>query len=269
MGRPLYVVGNWKMNTTYADAMVVVGEVNNNVQKVKNVTTIYLPPYIWIVPLLEKYPKINIGAQNMYYKEEGAYTGEISPRMLKGVVDYVLLGHSERRSIFKEDNPTINAKLKTALKFNFKPILAIGETRPIGMKSLTDEGISQRIMHSDIIHDLKASARGLTKAEWSRLIIAYEPVWAIGTGKNADGVYAARIVREIRDLIAQLTSREVADKIPILYGGSVNRQNAAEYAGQREIDGVLVGGASLKAKDFSDIVEAFGQSHKWRRDEAN
>ena len=269
MGRPLYVVGNWKMNTTYADAMVVVGEVNKLVAPVKNVTTVYLPPYIWLVPLVEKFPKINIGAQNMYYKEEGAYTGEISPLMLKGIAEYVLVGHSERRSIFNEDNVTINAKLKTALKFNFKTILAVGEPRAIGMKGLTDEGISQRIIHSDIIHDLKASTKGLTKVEWAKLIIAYEPVWAIGTGKNADGVYASRIIREIRDTIAQLASRDVADKVPILYGGSVNRQNAAEFAGQSQIDGVLVGGASLKAKDFSDIVEAFGQSHKWRRDEAN
>ena len=266
MQRSIYIVGNWKMNTTLSEAMVLSGSVLKRTEKLHHINIVLAPPAIWLVPIREQYKRAKLAAQNIYSALEGPYTGEISALMLKGIAQYVILGHSERRSLFVEDNLLISAKIKTALKENITPILAIGEEKKLNLEGLTESGIGQRIHHSELFHQLKNSTSGLSERDWRRLIIAYEPVWAIGTGRNASGAYAARVIGELRELIGQkLASPDIAKSISILYGGSVSRASAPEYAGQAEIDGVLVGGASLKASKFISIAEAYADADKWRK----
>jgi triosephosphate isomerase len=265
MHRDIYIVGNWKMNTTLAEAMVLAGSVARQSEELNGLKIILAPPAIWLVPLRERFRTAKLAAQNMYSLTKGPYTGEMSATMLKGIAKYVILGHSERRTVFNEDDMLVNAKVRTALRENITPILAIGEEKPLDLEGLTDRGIGQRVRHSALYQSLKNSTTGLKKSDWEDLIIAYEPVWAIGAGHHASGVYAARIIQELRGIISDLAGSDIAKIVPILYGGSVSRHNAPEYAGQKEIDGVLVGEASLKARDFTDIAEAFAHAYQWRR----
>jgi len=254
------------MNTTLAEAMVLAGGVWRYTSNNANVKVILAPPTIWLVPIKERFRYLPLAAQNFYHMPEGPYTGETAATMLKGIAKYVIVGHSERRSIFQEDNLMVNAKAKTAFRENLIPILAIGEERVLKLDTDdTAKTVESTVAKSSLWRDLQKSTIGLGESQWEKLIIAYEPVWAIGTKNNADARYVAAIIKALRSLIARRLNTHVAKSVPILYGGSVTRHSAPEYAGQVEIDGVLVGGAGLKIKEFVGIVEAFAESHSWRQ----
>lgn len=263
MANQKLVMANWKMNTTYSEAMVLISGVLRRCEDLENVKIVFFPPSIWLVPIKEQYKQALLGAQNIYSFAQGPYTGEISAEMLRGIAKYALVGHSERRTIFNEDDSLINAKLHAAFRANLIPVMAVGEEEPIKIENLTDEQILDKITSSILGKSLLASTRGLKSDQWEKLIISYEPIWAIGTGHNASGEYAARVIRSLRQIIKKEINETIASDISILYGGSVTRHNAADYAGYKTIDGVLVGGASLKIAEFSSIAESFSVSNKW------
>ncbi len=266
MKRTKYIIANWKMNTTLSEAMVLAGGVLRRTDDLENVKVILLPPFLWLVPIKEQYKRANLGAQDIYSLQSGAFTGEISAEMLKGIAQYILVGHSERRSVFNETDADVNAKLHASLRTNIKPILAVGEENPMRLDGLKDDEITKRVSESRIGKSLISSTRGLSDKDWDRLIIAYEPVWAIGSGRNASGKYAAQVIRALRRMLLKKTNRTIATDVPILYGGSVTRNSVAEYAAQPTIDGVLVGSASLKISEFARIAEIFDEADKWRSD---
>ncbi|HEY0055843.1 MAG TPA: triose-phosphate isomerase [Pedobacter sp.] len=248
------VAGNWKMNMDYTSAMTLFSEVVNmvNDEAKGNQEVIVCPPYLYInslVQLAKNNQKVSIGAQNCHHAESGAYTGEISAGMLSSVgAAYVILGHSERRQYFGETNATLAPKVNAVLKAGLKPIFCIGETL---------EERNQNI-HFDLIKDqLIEGIFHLSAEEFSKTVIAYEPVWAIGTGVTATSEQAQEIHSFIRKEIESKYGADVAQNTTILYGGSCNPKNAAELFSQPDIDGGLIGGASLKSRDFTDIVKAF------------
>jgi len=240
------IAGNWKMNTTLPEARSLIEELRKTLKGIKGVEKVICPPFISLAlarELLEG-TDIKLGAQNMYFEERGAYTGEISPSMLSGLCEYVILGHSERRGYFGEDDKLVNKKVKAAISFGLKPILCVGERLEERDAGQTEEVVTRQVREG--LRDLD-SLPGL--------VIAYEPVWAIGTGRPATGEEANRVSRLIRGLVAELYGDTVAGELRIQYGGSVTKANIAEFISQPEIDGALVGGASLKAEEFSSIIE--------------
>ncbi len=248
-----YVIGNWKMNTTLPDAMVLATGIKDFAHEFNNIGIVICPPFTWLYPIAEAFrhkpSNLSIGAQNMYWQEKGAYTGEISPLMLKGMLDYVILGHSERRYIFEEDDENINEKVKSAISYRLRPVLCVGEKT----KKSAIEG------KNGIISQVENGLEGVDKNDIGKVIIAYEPVWAIGTGDAATGEYAADIIMKIRKKIAGLYDDEIALKIPILYGGSVTKDNIEEFMFETEINGVLAGGSSLKIGEFKHICKVVNQ----------
>jgi triosephosphate isomerase len=229
------IAGNWKMNTTLTEAINLVNEMLPRLEEVNNIDILLCPPFISLAAvkgLLEGSP-VKLGAQDLYFAEKGAYTGEISPPMLKELCEFVIIGHSERRQYFNETGEIVNKKLQAALKTGLKPILCVGER--------LEENEAGRA--EEVIDDIGS------------LLIAYEPVWAIGTGRAATGSQANETIGLIRRNMAKLYSETVARDLRILYGGSVTAGNTAEFMGQPKIDGALVGGASLKADEFIGIVK--------------
>ena len=191
---------------------------------------------------------IKIGAQNVHYEEKGAYTGEIAPQMLKCInVEYVIIGHSERRQYFAENDEAVNKKIKAAINHEIKPILCVGETLKQRELGLAEEVITQQA---------EIALNGLNKEQVEKVIIAYEPIWAIGTGKVATKEDANKAIKQIRNKIENLYGKETAQNVTILYGGSVNSQNAKELFSASDIDGALVGGASLKVNEFDAIIKS-------------
>lgn len=246
MRRPV-IAGNWKMNKTVSEAVKLVEELKPLVRGA-SAEVVVCPTFVCLNDLLKalKDSNIGVGAQNMYYKESGAYTGEISPVFLKDIaVEYVILGHSERRQYFKEDDSEINKKVIAAFDHGLKPILCVGETLEQREKGVTFDIISAQ---------MKGCLEGLESRDLVDLIIAYEPVWAIGTGKTATSRDANEVIGFIRKQMVALIGSDTADKTRILYGGSVKSSNIKELMDMPEIDGALVGGASLDAKEFSKIV---------------
>ena len=240
------IAGNWKMNKTPSEAVALVNELKDLVKN-DEVDVVYCVPAIDIVPVVEavKGTNVKIGAENMYFEESGAYTGEISAAMLKDAgVEYVIIGHSERRDYFKEDDVLLNKKVKKAIEAGITPILCCGETL-----EQREMGIAVDFIRLQIKSDLKDVAA----ADAAKLVIAYEPIWAIGTGKTATSDQAEEICKAVRDCIREMYDDATAEKVRIQYGGSVNAGNAAELFTKPNIDGALVGGASLKA-DFGQIV---------------
>ncbi len=240
------IAGNWKMNKTPSEAVALVNELKDLVKN-DEVDVVYCVPAIDIVPVVEavKGSNVKVGAENMYFEESGAYTGEISAAMLKDAgVEYVIIGHSERRDYFKEDDVLLNKKVKKAIEAGITPILCCGETL-----EQREMGIAVDFIRLQIKSDLKDVAA----ADVAKLVIAYEPIWAIGTGKTATSDQAEEICKAVRDCIREMYDDATAEKIRIQYGGSVNAGNAAELFTKPNIDGALVGGASLKA-DFGKIV---------------
>ena len=239
------IAGNWKMNTTVGEAIALVREMHPGIDKIENVEKVLCPPFISLAAVygLVKGSSIKLGAQNMYFKDKGAYTGEISSIMLTDLCEFVIIGHSERRQYFSESGETINQKVKAALKVGLKPILCVGE-------KLEDNeaGRAEKV----VTGQLESALAGV--GDLDGLVIAYEPVWAIGTGRAATGEQANEIIGFIRHNVAKLHSKGPAQNLRILYGGSVTAVNSTEFLKQLEIDGALVGGASLDAGQFLSIV---------------
>jgi triosephosphate isomerase len=240
------IAGNWKMNTTVAEAAELVKAMKEKLHHIAGVEKVLCPPFVSLTAVRElvKGTSIKLGAQNMYFERSGAYTGEISPPMLAGLCEFVILGHSERRGYFGESDQLVNKKVKAALGAGLIPIVCVGE-------SLEQNNASETI--AVITRQVKAAFDGIASPRGT--VIAYEPIWAIGTGKAATGDQANATIKVIRDTVAQIYGDSVAKAIRIQYGGSVNSANIAEFIRQPEIDGALVGGASLKAPDFLGIVE--------------
>lgn len=264
MRRPL-IVGNWKMNLSLSDAHVLAKVVKNSIEKFPQIEVAICPPFPWLVPIKEELSlsPLKLGAQNIHPEAEGPFTGEISSMMLKGIAEYVLVGHSERRSHFKEDNHFVNLKVLECLRTYLKPILCVGEEKKLNLDGLTQQGIEQRFFHSKIAEEIKKGLKGVKGETWRNITVAYEPVWAIGTGNNAEGRYAGLIAHLIRDLLINIAGETLGQTVRILYGGSVNKKNVIDYALEVEIDGLLVGGASLKASEFLGICEVIAKHSKY------
>jgi triosephosphate isomerase len=241
-----FIAGNWKMNTTATEAEKLVIEMLDKLDRIEGVEKVLCPPFVSLVALnmMLQGSSIKLGAQNMYFETEGAYTGEISPLMLSELCEFVILGHSERRWYFGETDEIINKKVKAALANKLKPILCVGERLEENEAGKTEEVINRQVTAAlNVIEPV------------SNLVIAYEPVWAIGTGKAASGKQAAATIQFIRDVLAKLWNKSITQDLRILYGGSVTSANVAEFISHPEIDGALVGGASLNAEEFVNIVK--------------
>ena len=245
-----FVAGNWKMNKTVAEARDLVSKMGPQLREVANVEKVLCPPFTSLPALsaMLEGSDIGLGAQNMHWEEKGAFTGEVAPGMVKEFCNYVIIGHSERRAYFGETDENVNRKLGAALKFDLTPIVCVGETLDQYESGLTSEVVRRQI---------SLGLAGIDSAFGARLVVAYEPVWAIGTGKASSGENANEVLAQvIRPALSDLFGAETAQSIRILYGGSVTASNASEFFNQPEIDGALVGGASLKADEFVAITKA-------------
>lgn len=248
--RKYVIAGNWKMNNDLKESEKLIVELKNLLQNEKpNCDVIVCPPFTSLseAAKLLKGTQIKLGAQNMHFEDSGAFTGEVSASMLISVgCEYVILGHSERRNIFGETDEMINKKIKKALSVGLKPIFCVGE-----LLEERENGSTNEVVKRQILRGLK----GILDDEMKKIIIAYEPVWAIGTGKTASPAQAQAVHEFIRDLIAIEYSLETANDVTIQYGGSVKPENAKELISQKDIDGALVGGACLKADSFLGIIK--------------
>ncbi len=243
------IAGNWKMHKTAAEAVLLAREVREAVAKLTGVDVVLCPPFTALsaVESVIANTRIGLGAQNMYWEEQGAFTGEISPVMLAGLCDYVILGHSERRQFFGETDEGVNKKAKAALAHQLFPIICVGENLQQNEAGETESFVGGQV---------KAAFDGLSAADAVKVIVAYEPIWAIGTGRNAQPADANNIIgRSIRGVLAGLYGQDVAQKIRVQYGGSVKPDNIEAFMAQPEVDGALVGGASLKADSFVALVK--------------
>ncbi|MDP6646933.1 MAG: triose-phosphate isomerase [Dehalococcoidales bacterium] len=240
------IVGNWKMHTTIGEARQLVNEMRLGLDKIEGVEKVVCPPFVSLAVVKEliKGSSIKLGAQNLYFAEKGAYTGEVSPLMLADLCEFVIIGHSERRQYFGETDRIVNNKLRAALKVGLKTILCVGERLEENEAGKTKEAVTGQ---------LKSSLAGLDYPQ--DLVLAYEPIWAIGTGRAATGSKANETVSLIRQQFAESYGKENARKVRILYGGSVTTDNIVEFVEQSEIDGALVGGASLRTDQFVGIVK--------------
>jgi len=248
MRRPI-LAGNWKMNKTVQEAIALVHEMKAGLEAVEIIDRVLCPPFVAVSSVSEmlKDSQIAVGAQNMYWENQGAFTGEISPLMLKDICEYVIIGHSERRQYFGETDETVNKKVKAALSHGLKPIVCVGENL---------EQNEARQTHALISGQVRLGLEGLTASQVSGLVIAYEPIWAIGTGRAATPEIAGEVIgTSIRKVIAELYDAATAEAIRVQYGGSVTSANIAEFMAHPDVDGGLVGGASLKPAEFVSIVE--------------
>jgi triosephosphate isomerase len=248
--RPI-IAGNWKMNKTVPEAIAFARELRGQLAVIRDkVEVLVAPPFVDLQPVAKVLEDSNIGlaAQNCHWAESGAFTGEVSAPMVKSAgCEYVILGHSERRQLFGETDETVNKKIRAVIGAGMKPILCLGET-------LVEREAKRTL---DVVtRQLRGGLQGVDAAEAAELVIAYEPIWAIGTGRNATSDQAQEVHAHLREQLTVLFSRPIADRIRIQYGGSVKPDNAAELLRQPDVDGALVGGACLKAADFTAIVKA-------------
>ncbi|GAA0102225.1 triose-phosphate isomerase [Paraclostridium bifermentans] len=246
MRKPI-IAGNWKMHKTIAEAVEFVNEIKGKVNNT-DVEAVICAPFILLKDLKEatKGTPIKIGAQNMHYADNGAFTGEISAPMLKELdIDYVVLGHSERRQYFNETNETVNKKVLKALEAGIDPILCIGET--------LEEREADKTKDVCKVQTEKA-LENVTAEDMKKVVIAYEPIWAIGTGKTATAEQANDVIAYVREVVKGLYGEEISEEVRIQYGGSVKPSNVSEIMNQTDIDGALVGGASLQPADFTELV---------------
>ena len=251
--RKTIIAGNWKMNKTASEGKALLDEIKQNVGKIKWCEVVCCVPFVDIPMALRalKDSRIAVGAQNMHHEASGAYTGEISAAMLKDLgVKYVIIGHSERREYFGETDELVNKKVLAALEAGLHPIVCVGERL-----EQRDMGIT----HELIAMQVKAALAGVPQDKVRKIVIAYEPIWAIGTGRTATAEQANEICELIRSTIRKIYGARTARAVTIQYGGSMNAKNAAELLAQPDVDGGLIGGASLKAPDFTTIVEAANQ----------
>ena len=248
--RRTVIAGNWKMNFTPAEATAFINEVKPLVEGKNNCDIIFCAPYVTIAAAMEaaKGSNIKIGAENVHFAPKGAYTGEVSAEMLKAIgVEYVIIGHSERRQYFAETDTTVNLRTKAALAAGMKVILCLGEVKEQRLSGITREVVSMQT---------KLDLEGVSAEDLKNVIIAYEPVWAIGTGLTATPEQAEETCGQIREALAEIYGVEAAEAVTIQYGGSMNDANAAELLAKPNVDGGLIGGASLVATKFTAIVDA-------------
>lgn len=248
--RTPFVAGNWKMNKTIAETRELVAAMKPVLSGVAGVEKVFCPPFMSLAEAsaLLAGSGIGLGAQNMHWEEKGAFTGEVAPGMVKELCSYAILGHSERRAYFGETDEIVNRKLLAAQKFDLTPIVCVGETL---------EQYESNQTRDVVMRQTSLGLKGVSAEFAPRIVVAYEPVWAIGTGKASNGIEANNVVKEyIRPAIAELYGDEIAQAVRVLYGGSVTGANAAEFFSQPDIDGALVGGASLKVDDFAAITKA-------------
>jgi triosephosphate isomerase len=262
MKKPL-IAANWKMNTTMSEALMLANGVKAGVRNVTGVDIVLCPPSLWIVPIKEalaQHPakQLKLGAQNLFWQESGAYTGEVSAPMLRGLVDYVIIGHSERRKYFKESNEELHRKVAMALAAKLTPILCVGELKKPSDALLTDPSALTAGRLRNIIFDLDEALGGLVPTDVQKVVIAYEPVWAIGA-VAATAIYAEQVTRLITEHIAKINGGRT-ESVKVLYGGSANEKNTADFLAQPHIDGLLVGGASLKSATFVGMCRIAQQS---------
>jgi len=244
------IAGNWKMNKNIVESVSLVKELKDFVRGIKGVDIVVCPPFasLWVVKEIINGTNLRLGAQNMYWETKGAFTGETSPLMLKDVgCEYIILGHSERRQYFKETSEEVARKTEAALSVNLIPIVCVGENLEERENGKTKSIIEQEI---------KALFSKIDSTLAARIIVAYEPIWAIGTGRSSSPQDASIIIKFIRELFSSEYGSKIAERIRILYGGSVNPKNISEFINESDIDGALVGGASLYALSFSQIVKA-------------
>ncbi len=239
------IAGNWKMNTTVQQARELVAEMKPGLESVDGVGQVVCPPFISLTAVAEllEGSRIGLGAQDMYHEPSGAYTGEISPTMLADLCQFVILGHSERRQHFGEDDGLVNRKVKAALEVGLSPIMCVGERLEEREQGTADAVVERQV---------RGGLSGVDSAD--TLVIAYEPVWAIGTGRAATPEVAQDVMAHIRQVLTSLYGVDRAAPVPLLYGGSVTPDNVATFMRQEDINGALVGGASLKAESFVEIV---------------
>jgi triosephosphate isomerase len=248
--RKKLIAGNWKMNKTSADGVSLAAELVSTVGKQTDVDVVICPPFTALESVAKAIDgsTVKLGAQNMHFEPSGAFTGEVSAPMLRAIfANYVILGHSERRAYFGETDAFINKKVLAALKNQLRPILCVGETL-----AEREAGSTLKVVQTQT----EAGLEGVSKEQASSVVIAYEPVWAIGTGKVATTEQAQEVHAFIRGLLTKLFTEPVAQKVRILYGGSMKPANAPELLAQNDIDGGLIGGASLEARSFVDLVKA-------------
>lgn len=252
MSRKPIIAGNWKLNKLVKEAVATTEDIKIKLMdydKSKLPVVVVCPTFTSlhaVSKVLEHGKAIYLGAQDCFYKESGAYTGEVSIPMLQDLcVSFVIIGHSERRQYFGETDETVNLKTKACLSNSVTPIVCVGESLEQREANVTDEIVANQV---------KAALEGISAEDVSKLVFAYEPIWAIGTGKTCDSVEANRVIKMIRETIAQVSTVDAADKVRILYGGSVKPSSIKEQMAQSDIDGALVGGASLEADSFADIV---------------
>lgn len=246
------IVGNWKMNLNTHEASLYVHKLAGMVCVHKNIEVVLAPTLLALqsLSLQVDHRQFKLAVQNLYFRDHGAYTGEVSASQLRGVVQYAIVGHSERRHIFGETDKDVRGKVQAAIRNNIRPILCIGETAIERTENETNH----------ILHDqLVAGLANITSEEFDDLVIAYEPVWAIGTGNNAVPADVTKAIQAIRRHIDHLYGKKAATSVRVLYGGSVTASSAADYLALNEVDGLLIGGASLDAQAFSDIIE---KAHK-------
>ena len=250
MNRTPFIAGNWKMNKTTAEAHDLVSKMLTPLREISNVEKVLCPPFTSIpaVSSLLQGSGIGLGAQNLHWEEKGAFTGEVAPNMVKEFCSYVIIGHSERRTYFGDTDETVNRKLRAALKFDLTPIVCVGETLDQYESGQTAEVVRRQI---------KFGFADVDSLSASRIVVAYEPIWAIGTGKASSGENANYVHgKVIRPALTELFGADKAEAMRILYGGSVTAANASEFFSQSDIDGALVGGASLKPDEFVAITKA-------------
>jgi triosephosphate isomerase len=253
MRKPI-IAGNWKMYKTLAESVSFVKELAPRLGAYTGVERVVCPPFIALSGVAEalKGTDVLVGAQNVHWEAQGAYTSQIAPTMLQGLVEYVIIGHSECRAYLHETDEDINKKAKAALAYGLKPIIAVGESL-----AQNEAGETERFVGGQV----RAALAGIDAANMANIVIAYEPIWAIGTGRNASGEVANAIIGgTIRATLADLYGQDIAQSVRIQYGGSVKPGNMLEYMSQPDIDGALVGGASLKVDDFVQLIEAAAQA---------
>ncbi|PAQ13570.1 triose-phosphate isomerase [Bacillaceae bacterium SAOS 7] len=251
MRKPI-IAGNWKMHKTLAEATSFAEEVKGLVPAANVVDSVICSPALFLQPLVQavKGTDVKIGAQTMHFEESGAFTGEISPKALQDIeVDYVIIGHSERREMFNETDETVNQKVQAAFQYGLTPIVCCGETLEQRENGETNAFVGGQV---------KKALEGLMEEQVSQTVIAYEPIWAIGTGKSSTAADANEVCAHIRQTVAESFSASVADNVRIQYGGSVKPSNIGEYMSRPDIDGALVGGASLEPASFLQLLEAVG-----------
>lgn len=247
MRKPI-LAGNWKMNKTPAEAIEFVRAIRPRVTRYENIETVVCPPFVCLPAVAEalRGVKIGVGAQNCHWADSGAYTGEVSAAMLVGLADYVIIGHSERRQYFAETDEMVNKKIKAALKHGLRPIVCVGEDLAQNEAGITDTLVSNQV---------RAAFEGLSAEQALQVVVAYEPIWAIGTGKTATAEVANRVCGiVVRGTLAALYGEDVAQQIRIQYGGSTNEKNIGELMAMPDIDGALIGGASLKVESFTEMA---------------